>query len=145
MLRLDPRLHHIQRTRNHARHPPRTRRRQNLQSQPNIIASHPSLRQTTLFLIKRELEGGKREVTEERGFVAVEEGAEAFGAENGAGGVEGGAVVVAGVEVGVVVAALELEAGFEDFGGDVGGGGGEVGDEAWGYVRTIGSSGFRET
>jgi len=76
------------------------------------------------------LEGRKRQVAEERGFVAVKEGAEAFSPKNGAGGVEGGAVVVAGVEVGVVVAALELEAGFEDFGGDVGGGGSEVGDEA---------------
>jgi hypothetical protein len=38
------------------------------------------------------------------------------------------AVVVAGLEVGVVVAALELEAGLEDFGRDVCGCGGEVGE-----------------
>lgn len=49
----------------------------------------------------------------------------------GACGVDSAAVVVAGFEPGVVVAALELETGFEDFGGDVEEGGGEVGDEAW--------------
>lgn len=45
-------------------------------------------------------------------------------------GVDGAAVVVAGFEPGVVVASLELEAGFEDFGGNVEEGGGEVGDKA---------------
>lgn len=49
----------------------------------------------------------------------------------GACGVDSAAVVVSGFEPGVVVAALELETGFEDFRGDVEKGGGEVGDEAW--------------
>lgn len=49
----------------------------------------------------------------------------------GACGVDGAAIVVAGFEPGVVVAALELETSFEDFGGYVEEGGGEVGDEAW--------------
>ena len=77
------------------------------------------------------MQGGKGEVAPERSFVAVEERAEAFCPCDGARSVEGGAVVVAGVEVGVVVAALELEAGFEDFGRDVDGRGGKIGDEAW--------------
>lgn len=46
-------------------------------------------------------------------------------------GIDGAAVVVAGFEPGVVVAALKLEAGFEDLGGDVEEGGSEVGDETW--------------
>jgi hypothetical protein len=42
--------------------------------------------------------------------------------------VDGGTVIVAGFEVRVVEAALELETGFEDFGGDVGGCCGEIGE-----------------
>lgn len=47
-----------------------------------------------------------------------------------------GAIVVAGVEVGVIVAALQLEPRFQDLGGDVDGRGGEVGDEACENVRS---------
>lgn len=45
--------------------------------------------------------------------------------------VEGAAIVVAGFEVGVVVAALELEAGFQNFRGDVDYGGCEITEKAW--------------
>ena len=78
------------------------------------------------------MEGGEGEVAEDGGFVAVEEGGKAFVANDGAGGVESGAVVVAGFEGRVVVAALKLEAGLEDFGGDVDEGGGEVGEKTCG-------------
>jgi hypothetical protein len=54
------------------------------------------------------LQGGEGQVAPEGGFVAVEEGTETFASGDCAGGVDGGAVVVAGVEVWVVVAALQL-------------------------------------
>jgi len=57
--------------------------------------------------------------------------AEPLGSNDCARGVYRGAVVVARVEVGIIVAALELEARFEDFRWDVYGCSGEIGDEAW--------------
>jgi hypothetical protein len=76
------------------------------------------------------LKSRKGEVAPERGLVPVEKCSEAFCSRDCARGIEGGAVVVAGIKVGVVVTALQLEAGFEDFGGNVDGRGGEVGNES---------------
>jgi hypothetical protein len=67
----------------------------------------------------------------------MKKSAKALGLNNRARGMHGGAVVVARVEEGVVVAALELEARFEDFGRDVYGGSGEIGDEAWDFSTSL--------
>lgn len=64
----------------------------------------------------------------------MEEGAKSLGPSDCADGINGGAVVVAGIEVGVVEAALELQPGFQDFGGDIGRCGGEIGDEAYSRI-----------
>ena len=82
------------------------------------------------LLPEHELQGRERQVSVEGRLVAVEEGDSAFGLDDGAAGVDGAAVVVAGFEGRVVVTTLELESGFEDFGGDVNDGGGKVAEEA---------------
>lgn len=68
-----------------------------------------------LFFVKGKLKCGEGQVAPKRSFVAVEEGAVAFCSGDCARSVNGGAVVVAGVEVRVVMPALQLKAGFEDF------------------------------
>jgi hypothetical protein len=49
----------------------------------------------------------------------VEQGRETFETVDGANCVDGPAIIVATVEVGVIEAALELKAGLEDFGWDI--------------------------
>jgi hypothetical protein len=66
----------------------------------------------------------------------VEECAEALDPSNGPGSVYGAAVVVARVEVGVVVPALELQACLQNLRGDVRGRGGQIGEESCGRVST---------
>lgn len=83
------------------------------------------------LLPEHELQSGKGQVAIKSGLVAVEEGRCALGADNGAAGVNGAAVVVAGFEVGVLVSALELESGFQDFGRDVDDGGSKIAEETW--------------
>ena len=48
-----------------------------------------------------------------------------------------GAVVVAGAEEGVIVAALELEARFENFGRDIDKGGSEISEKTWEYLSEV--------
>lgn len=61
----------------------------------------------------------------------MEQGTETFLSSDGAHSIDCAAIIVAGIEMGVVEAALKLEARFEDFGGDVYRGSGEVGDKAY--------------
>ena len=61
----------------------------------------------------------------------MEKRRETLGADDGAEGIGCGEVISARREEGVVWAALELQARFEDFGGDVEDRGSEVGEEAW--------------
>lgn len=127
MLGLDARFDHVERGRDDAGHAACCCCRRNLERKTNVVGTHVLLCPAPLLLVKGELQRGKGQVAAEGGFVAVEEGAVAFDSGDCARGVNGGAVVVARVEVGVVVTALQLQAGFEDFRGDVCGGCGEVG------------------
>lgn len=95
------------------------------------MGTHVSFGPLPLFLIECKLQGGKGEVAPQGGLVPVEQCAEAFGSSDCPGGIKGGAVVVARVEIRVVVTALELETSFEDFGWDVNGCSGEIGNKTW--------------
>lgn len=126
MLCLNARFHNIQGSRNDTGHASRGRCCQNFQWQSNVVRSHISFCHPSFLLVKCELESGEGKIAPEGRFVAIIQSAGAFCPDYGADGVHGGAVVIAGVEVGIVVAALELETCFEDFGGNVGGCGGEI-------------------
>ena len=71
------------------------------------------------MLIECELQCRKREVTVDGSVVAVKECGKTFGADNGAESIGCGKIVSPGGEEGVMRAALELQARFEDFGGDI--------------------------
>ena len=81
------------------------------------------------LLPEHELQGGEGQISVEGRLVSVEERGRALDAHDGAGGVDGAAVVVSRLEMRVVVSALELEAGLEDFGGDVDEGGRQIAEE----------------
>jgi len=134
VLRLDAGLDNVERGGDDTGHAAGTCSRQNFQGQPDVVGADVMLCQVALLLVKSKLQGGKGQVAPQRGLVSVEEGTEAFCPVDCPRGIEGGAVVVARVEVGVVEAALQLEASLEDLGGHVDGGGGEVGNEACGEV-----------
>lgn len=85
------------------------------QGESNVVGTHVLFCPAALFFVKGKLKCGEGQVAPKRSFVAVEEGAVAFCSGDCARSVNGGAVVVAGVEVRVVMPALQLKAGFEDF------------------------------
>jgi len=67
------------------------------------------------LLVKHELQRREGQVAPERGAVTVEERAEALGADDRPYGVYRALVVIPGVEVGVVVATLQLQTGLDNF------------------------------
>lgn len=119
MLRLDARFHDVERRGEYTCHTACRRARENFERKSDVAAADVRSRELLLLLPEGELQGGEREIAEESSFVAVEERGPALEADDVADRVRGVAVVVTGVEVRIVVAALELQACFEDFRGDV--------------------------
>lgn len=128
---LDARLDNVERTGNDTGHTTGAGTGEDFQGQADFLVADPGLGHFLLFLIKGKLKCGEGEIAGEGGLVSGEELGQAFETDDGAEGVKSAAIVVTGVEEGVVVAALELQARFEDFAGHVEGGGGEVGEEAF--------------
>jgi hypothetical protein len=119
VLGLYPSFDYVQWTRYHACHASCRCACEDFQSYSDISLANPCLCHFLLLFVECELEGGEWKVADESGFVAVKQGREAFETVYGAHCVDGTAVVVATVEVGVIVAALELETSLEDFGWNV--------------------------
>jgi len=67
------------------------------------------------LFVESKLQSRKGQVTEDGGFVPIEKGRESFLSDDGASCISCGTVVVSGVEKGIFVAPLQLEACFEDF------------------------------
>lgn len=129
-LRLQTGLYDVEGTRDDAGEAARGGAGQELQGHANVAALLVDAGPGLELFPKHELQRGKGQVAVERGLVAVEEGRGALGADDCAGGVDGAAVVVARGEMGVVVAALELQPGLEDLGRHVDDGRRQVAEEA---------------
>lgn len=87
------------------------------------------MRPALSLLVEHELQGGKGHIAVKSRFVSVEEGRKSLSANNGPRSVGHALVVVSRGEVGVVIAALKLEASLENFRWYVDDRGGKVAEE----------------
>lgn len=130
---LQSRLDNIQWTSDNTGEAARRGTGQHLEGQADVTALAVHAGPGLELLPEHELQGREGEVAGECGLIAIEEGRGTLSVNNGARGVNSTAIVVAGAEVRVVVAALQLQACLEDFRRDVYDGRGEVAQEP--YVK----------
>lgn len=130
-LGLYPCLDHIQWTGYNTRKTARGNCSQHLQPKANIILSGPLLCEFALLFVKCELQGGKWEVSHNRGLVSRIKRSKPFCSRYCLGRIPGRFIVVSRIEEGIVVSSLELQSGLEDFGGDIDNRRCEIGEKTW--------------
>lgn len=118
-LGLEARLDDVERTCDNAGEASGCRTGEQLQWHTDVTALFGDASPCLKLLPEHELKGGKGKVAIKSGFVAVEERQRTFGANDGASGVDGATVIVAGLEVRIIVSTLELQSCFQNLRRDV--------------------------